>query len=186
MLITLTSLGFSISISLNRDFVELWVGPHAFGDQNVSSLMGIALWFASIAYLAYDVLLATGAFLLISRTFITASVVHVALLFVLLRFGMWGAPASFLLATVGWGSFMWLRIGRSIGLFRTDVLTVLTDTVAIVVLAAAPATPSPMLSDGCASGRRKRSRAPGEETAERRGRAASLHRAARTCRCRER
>lgn len=114
----IAAVGMATTVALNEAFVRLWVGAAQFGGQATSVLMGAALWVASIAYVAYEALLADGQFRLIARTFIAASALHVVLLLLLVRWGMWGAPAALLITTLTWGSVLWVHAARKVGLQR--------------------------------------------------------------------
>jgi O-antigen/teichoic acid export membrane protein len=131
------ALGMTLTVTLNETFVRLWVGPAAFGGQATSILMGAALWAASIAYVAYEALLARGEFSSIARTFIAASALHVLLLLTLVRLGMWGAPAAVLLTTLCWGAVLGRRVVRDAGLARNETLAVAGEVAAIAGIAIA-------------------------------------------------
>jgi O-antigen/teichoic acid export membrane protein len=107
------AIGMTMTATLNPTFVRLWVGPAAFAGSATSILMAAALWTASIAYVAYDSLLARGEFRFISTAFIVSSGVHLIAVFLLLPFGVWGAPVAVLAATLCWGGAMWWRIASA-------------------------------------------------------------------------
>jgi O-antigen/teichoic acid export membrane protein len=132
------AVGIATTAALNEMFVRLWVGT-AFGGQSTSVLMGIALWVASIGYVAYEALLADGQFRSIARTFIAASALHVLLLLVLVRWGMWGAPVALLLTTLTWGAVLWRRVARNIRLSGSEALAATGEIAKIVLLCAAAA-----------------------------------------------
>jgi O-antigen/teichoic acid export membrane protein len=132
----ISAVGMATTVALNEMFVHLWVGA-AFGGQGTSVLMGIALWVASIAYVAYEALLADGQFRPIARTFIAASALHVVLLLVLVRWGMWGAPVALLLTTLAWGAVLWRRVARNIRLSSSEALDATGEIAKIVLLCAA-------------------------------------------------
>lgn len=120
----IAAIGMATTVALNEMFVHLWVGAAAFGGQSTSVWMGLALWAASIAYVAYESLLASGQFRLIARTFIVTSALHVVLLLCLVRWGMWGAPVALLLTTLSWGVVLWHRVARNFELSGSEGLTV--------------------------------------------------------------
>lgn len=139
MIAAVSAVGMATTVALNESFVRLWVGPDAFGGQSTSIWMGIALWVGSIAYVAYDSLLAAGQFKLIARTFISASAVHVVLLLILVRFGLWGAPVALLITTTVWGAVLWRRLAREIHFSAGEALAASADIARVVVICAAAA-----------------------------------------------
>jgi O-antigen/teichoic acid export membrane protein len=135
----ISAVGMATTVALNEMFVHLWVGPTAFGGQSTSVLMGIALWVASIAYVAYEALLADGQFRPIARTFIAASALHVLLLLLLVRWGMWGAPVALLLTTVTWGAVLWHRVARNLRLSGSEALDATGEIAKIALVCGATA-----------------------------------------------
>jgi O-antigen/teichoic acid export membrane protein len=108
----LAALGMTLTVTLNESFIRLWVGPQAFAGRATSILMGLAMWVAAVASVAYDASLARGEFARIARTFIAASALHVVLLLVLVRIGTWGAPLAILVTTLTWGTVLGRRVIR--------------------------------------------------------------------------
>lgn len=121
------AVSMAITLSVNRLFVSLWVGPGVFAGQAVSLLMGAAVWAASIGFLAYDSLYALGKFRLIAWVYVLSAVVHVTLLVVLLRFGLWMAPLVTLATTLLWGSVFWRQLAVIIRLDGTDFRLAVAD-----------------------------------------------------------
>ncbi len=96
------------------------------------------MWVASVAYVAYEALLARGEFARIARTFIAASALHVLLLLTLVRLGVWGAPVAVLLTTVCWGTVLGRQVIRDAALSAREVLGIggevaLTAAIAVAV-----------------------------------------------------
>jgi O-antigen/teichoic acid export membrane protein len=118
----IAALGMTLTVTLNQSFVRLWVGPAAYGGEATSVIMGFAMWVASVAYVAYEALLARGQFSRIAGTFSAASIVHVLLLLVLVRFGLWGAPVAVLITTLVWGAMLWRSALRDSGVVWRDAL----------------------------------------------------------------
>ena len=133
----ISAVGMATTVALNQLFVHLWVGAAAFGGQSTSLWMGVALWVASVAYVAYEASIAAGQFSRIARTFISASAVHVVLLLILVRFGMWGAPVALLLTTLFWGALLWRHVARDIHFSGTEALGASAEIAKIVGICAA-------------------------------------------------
>lgn len=130
------ALGMTVTVTINEPFVRLWVGQDLFAGQATSIAMGLAVCASAIAYVAYETLLARGEFSVIARTFAAASLLHVALLSVLLRFGLWGAPVALLITTLVWGFILWRRIVRAIEITRSQLLEVWREIAIIAGVAA--------------------------------------------------
>jgi len=139
MIAAVSAVGMATTVALNESFVHLWVGPNAFGGQSTSVWMGIALWVGSIAYVAYDALIASGQFKLIARTFISASALHVVLLLILVHFGMWGAPVALLITTTVWGAILWRRLALDMHFSAGEAFTASADIAKIVGICAGAA-----------------------------------------------
>jgi len=128
------AIGFTLTATLNRTFVSLWVGPEAYGGAAVSVLMALALWTTTVSYIAYEVLIAHGEFGYISRVFVPVALLHLALLFVGVRFGMWAAPAAMVLSTLVLGAVFWRQVGREGGLTRRDVAAFVGDLAVVAAI----------------------------------------------------
>jgi O-antigen/teichoic acid export membrane protein len=133
----IAALGMTLTVTLNETFVRLWVGPAHFGGQLTSIVMGFAMWVASVAYVAYEALLARGEFARIARTFIAASALHVLLLLILVRLGVWGAPVAVLLTTVCWGTVLGRQVIRDAALSAREVLGIGGEVALIAAIAVA-------------------------------------------------
>jgi O-antigen/teichoic acid export membrane protein len=133
----ISAVGMATTVALNEMFVRLWVGATAFGGTAISVLMGIALWVASIAYVAYEALLADGQFRPIARTFIAASALHVLLLLVLVPWGLWGAALALLLTTLSWGAVLWRRVALNIRFSGSEAVHATAEIGKIVLICAA-------------------------------------------------
>lgn len=107
---TLTGLAMTVTVVLNSSFLLLWVGPGTFGGQSVSITMAVALFASLIGGVGYDALIAQGKFSLVTRLFVVSSVLQVALLWSLLRFGMWAAPFTTFATACVWGLGFWLSV----------------------------------------------------------------------------
>ena len=105
----------SLTILLNEDFLKLWVGAYAFVGQNVSILMGAALFTSSIGYIAYDALIAHGRFQFVTRVFAAGSVLQIVLLAAFIHVGIWVAPLVTLTLSVLWGGVFWREVGDKTG-----------------------------------------------------------------------
>lgn len=135
-----TAFALSLTIILDAGFLRLWVGAYGFGGQDLSILMGVALFVSSVGYVAYDALVAQGKFQLISLTFMLTSTFQVVLLMSLLGRGIWIAPAATLIAACFWGVFFWKTVGISIGVTpveRRGLLSELGRIVGFSILAVA-------------------------------------------------
>jgi len=133
----IAAVGMTLTVILNETFVRLWVGAGAFGGQLTSIVMGFAMWVASVAYVAYEALLARGEFGRIARTFVAASILHVLLLLVLVRLGIWGAPVAVLLTTLCWGAVLGRHVIRDAALSPAEILSIGGEVALIAVIAVA-------------------------------------------------
>jgi O-antigen/teichoic acid export membrane protein len=115
-----TGFALSLTIVLNSGFLKLWVGHMAFAGQEVSILMGFALFVSSIGYVAYDALVAQGKFKFVANAFIVTSLLQVVVLWSCLDRGMWVAPTATLVAAVVWGVLFWRRVGADIGVTAAE------------------------------------------------------------------
>jgi O-antigen/teichoic acid export membrane protein len=85
----ITGLALSMTVILNAGFLRLWLVNRTFPNQDISILMGTALFVSSLGYVAYDALVSQGKFNLVSKIFVLSSLLHVLLLALLLREGLW-------------------------------------------------------------------------------------------------
>jgi O-antigen/teichoic acid export membrane protein len=136
-----TAFAMTVTVSLNESFLKLWVGRPLFGGQGLSVITGVALFVASMGYVAYDGLLAQGKFQLVSKTFALSCAVQVILLVSMLHLGLWAASAATLLSSVVWGSIFWRSLNSDIELTALELRGVLGQLALIalvsVVVAAA-------------------------------------------------
>ncbi len=111
LLAALATIGIACVAVLNESFVKLWVGADAFGGLGLSVLMGIATWLTALAFVAYEAMVARGEFAFITRAFTLGSVLHVAVLLVVLKvFGAWAAPLALTASSLCWGGLLWRRL----------------------------------------------------------------------------
>jgi O-antigen/teichoic acid export membrane protein len=131
---TATALAMAITVTLNASFLKLWVGGQLFGGQILSVITGVGLFVAALGYVAYDALLAQGKFQLVSRAFALTSVLHVTLLVLLLRMGMWAAPIATLVTSAVWGLVFWRNLVASIELTRIELRGLLGQLTLVVLV----------------------------------------------------
>jgi O-antigen/teichoic acid export membrane protein len=135
----LTAFAMTITAGLNHDFLRLWVGASMFGGQAMSIIIALALFVASVGYVAYDGLIALGRFKLVSVVFGFSSVLQILLLIATLRFGLWMAPLVTLLTALLWGGALWAALVKDAGLPRRPLIS-LSVKVGFVALAGALVT----------------------------------------------
>jgi len=133
----LAGVGLVAMIAVNESFLSLWVGRQAFAGQSVSVLTGVAVWLAAVSLVAYDALYALARFNVIARTYVLSSIIHVVLLGIFLRWGLWVAPAIAILSTLLWGALFWKDLARQVQLTLTDLRVTLMDLLLIAVAAVA-------------------------------------------------
>jgi O-antigen/teichoic acid export membrane protein len=127
-----TALAFTVTVTLNRSFLHLWIGSQPSAGQEISMLMAVALFLSSLGYVAYDALVSQGSFKFVSNVLLLSSVLHVLLLAALLRFGMWIAPTAMLFAALVWGSVFWKKLSELIDLTAAETRGLLTELARIV------------------------------------------------------
>jgi len=132
----ITALLLSLTVILNASFLHLWLAGQSIAGQSVSILMSLALFISSLAYVAYDALIAQGKFNFVSRVFVVSALVHVILLSLFLRSGTWFAPTATLLAALIWGSLFWKRLGKEIGMTAAELRRLLLEAVRVVAISA--------------------------------------------------
>jgi O-antigen/teichoic acid export membrane protein len=128
----ITAFAMSLTIILNAGFLRLWVGEFAFAGQKVSIVMGMALFVSSVGYVAYDALLAQGKFQWVSRAFILTSVLNVLLLVLLVKRGLWWAPAITLVTAGAWGAYFWRKVSAGMGMSATEIRGLVSEFARIV------------------------------------------------------
>jgi O-antigen/teichoic acid export membrane protein len=128
----ITAFAMSLTIILNAGFLRLWVGQFAFAGQNVSVMMGIALFASSVGYVAYDALVAQGKFQWVSRAFMWTSALNVLLLLLLVKGGLWLAPTITLFTAGTWGAYFWRKVGTDIGMTAIEVRGLVLELARIV------------------------------------------------------
>jgi O-antigen/teichoic acid export membrane protein len=117
----------AVLISANAVFVGKWLHHEAFAGQSVSAVMAAAVWVSASGSVAYDALYALGRFRTIAMTFVLAAAIHLAVLFLLLRSALWGAPAATLLSTGLWSLIFWWQLQRQIRFPHAQVLRTLLE-----------------------------------------------------------
>jgi O-antigen/teichoic acid export membrane protein len=121
MVAALAAVGSVCIAVLNHTFVNLWVGPAAFGGQRLTVLMSVAMWISSVAYVAYEALLARGEFAFISRAFAIGSALHLLVLVTVLQvLGAWAAPLALCVSTLCWGALLWRRVAGDMQMERAQ------------------------------------------------------------------
>jgi O-antigen/teichoic acid export membrane protein len=131
--------GLSLTIILNPAFLKLWVGRYTVVSQDVSIIMGIALFVSSVGYVAYDALVAQGKFQLVSYTFLLTSTLQVSLLLVLLHLGLWIAPTVTLLTACIWGLLFWKSVASSL-VMRLEARALISELARVVGMSAVTVT----------------------------------------------
>jgi O-antigen/teichoic acid export membrane protein len=126
-----TALLLSLTVILNAGFLHLWVNQR-FPGQEISILMGAALFVSSVGYVAYDALVSQGKFKLVSRVFVLSSLLQVLLLALLLRLGLWFAPTATLITTLAWASTFWKSLSDDIDLTSVEARALLIELARIV------------------------------------------------------
>jgi O-antigen/teichoic acid export membrane protein len=132
-----SALGMVVTVIVNAEFVTLWVGHSVFGGQPVSILAALAVWVATIGFVGYDSLYALGKFRFISRTYVGSALVHVILMVILLRFGIWTAPLISIISSLVWGTLFWRRAIAEVQLTSADCRSIIKDIVRIGIIAVA-------------------------------------------------
>jgi O-antigen/teichoic acid export membrane protein len=127
----ITALLLSLTLILNAGFLHLWVNQ-PFPGQNISILMGTALFLSSVSYVAYDALVSQGKFSFVSRVFVLSSLLQLVLLGLLLRLGLWLAPTATLITTLVWGSMFWRNLSKDIGLTSLEGRALLIELARMV------------------------------------------------------
>jgi len=131
-----TAFALSLTVVLNAGFLKLWVGGIAFAGQEVSILMGFALFVSSVGYVAYDALVAQGKFKFVANAFLATSVLQVALLITFLDHGLWLAPTATLAAAVVWGLVFWWKVALGIGATAAESRGLLSELARITAVSA--------------------------------------------------
>jgi O-antigen/teichoic acid export membrane protein len=135
----LTALAMTVTVILNPAFLTLWVGKSAFAGQSVSILMAAAVFITSIVSIAYDALLAQGKFRLVTRFFVVTSILQVALLALLLRWGVWIAPLVTIVIICIWGTAFWLNVAADIRVSASEVRALVGELTRVVGVSVAGA-----------------------------------------------
>jgi len=133
----ITAFAMSLTIILNAGFLRLWVGSLGFAGQDVSIMMGAALFVSSVGYVAYDALVAQGKFKLVANAFVLTSLLQVLVLVAYLGNGAWIAPSTTLAAAVIWGLFFWRSVSTRIGMTSSEIFRSLSEIGRIVCVSAA-------------------------------------------------
>lgn len=132
-----TALALSLTVILNGGFLHLWLGSRHFLAQGVSMGTGIAMFAASLGYVAYDALVSQGRFEFVSKTFFLSSLLQLALLAAFLRFGLWVAPLASLACAALWGSAFWLRVDAGIRLSLLESRGLILELLRVAVVSTA-------------------------------------------------
>jgi O-antigen/teichoic acid export membrane protein len=127
-----TGLGLSLAVILNAGFLHLWLVSQAFPSQEVSFLMGAALFMSSLGYVAYDALVSQGKFKFVSQVFVLSCLLQLLLLEVLLRLGLWVAPTATLIAALVWGLLFWKSVSHGISLTSVEARGLFAELARIV------------------------------------------------------
>jgi len=125
------AVGLGCFVLLNRAFVTLWVGEHAYAGDMMTCLLGISGYVFLLGAVAYDILGAFAEYRMISRVFLFTALVHVLTIFLVIEFiNPWVVPLAMLVSTSVWGSIFWkyvtARLGANTsgtGLLSIDLLT---------------------------------------------------------------
>lgn len=134
---SVSAFALSVTIILNEGFLHLWVGRYAFAGQDVSILMGAALFVSSLGYVAYDALVAQGEFRFVANAFVVTSLLQVFLLIAFLGRGVWIAPSATLIAAVVWGFLFWRRVAVGIGMTGSEMRGLLKELGRVASVSAA-------------------------------------------------
>jgi O-antigen/teichoic acid export membrane protein len=133
-----TGLALSTTVILNAGFLHLWLADQSFPEsQQISVLMGMALFTSSLGYVAYDALVAQGRFTAVSKVFFLSSVFHLLLLASLLQLGLWFAPTATLITALVWGSLFWRSVAGGIGMTVAEARRLFAELARIFVFSAA-------------------------------------------------
>jgi O-antigen/teichoic acid export membrane protein len=132
LIAAVTGSALSITVILNAGFLRLWLVNQAFPSQEISILMGAALFMSSLGYVAYDALVSQGKFIFVSKVFMLSCLLQLLLLAVLLRLGLWFAPTATLITALLWGSLFWKSVSQGIALTSVDARGLLAELARIV------------------------------------------------------
>lgn len=132
-----TGFALSLTVMLNTGFLHLWLKNQRFLGEELSILTAIALFTASLGYVAYDALVSQGNFKFVSRTFLMSSLLQLVLLAALLRFGVWMAPVATLVCALAWGGPFWAGVNAGIRMTSVEVRDLALEVVRLGAISAA-------------------------------------------------
>ena len=92
--VLISTVGMGGILVFNRDFVSLWVGPDLFGGNWLNAALAVFGFLGIVANAPYFYTSVRGEFRKIARVLWLSVSLHLPLSYLLIHFGLWGAPVA--------------------------------------------------------------------------------------------